>query len=49
MGGFNGLASEPGLLGHYEPWKVGRGFRLFINLRNPGRLANSAPLMPSST
>ena len=29
--------------------KGGRGFNAFISRRKPGRLANSAPEMPSST
>ena len=29
-------------------WNGARGVRAFINRRNPGRLANSAPLTPSS-
>jgi len=30
-------------------WKAGRGFKASINRRNPGRVANSAPEIPSST
>jgi hypothetical protein len=30
-------------------WNPGRGLSAFISRRNPGRLANSAPLIPSST
>jgi hypothetical protein len=30
-------------------WNGGRGFSAAISLTNPGRLANSAPEIPSST
>jgi len=30
-------------------WNKGRGFNAFISRTNPGRFANSAPEMPSST
>jgi hypothetical protein len=29
-------------------WKAGRGFKEFMRRRNPGRLRNSAPEIPSS-
>jgi hypothetical protein len=44
--GFDGFASDPSDI--TSTWNGARRFKAFISRRNPNRLLNSAPLIPSS-